>query len=138
MWSYNNTNELYHHGVAGMKWGHRKAVLPTANVSQGTKNVAPTVTKMAPKIVPKTKAMPRTKVTPKKKPVTKSKTTAQKIGGFAKWAAQTSARMAQNNRNEAAMQMADQYLHTRSVSSSSFDKFTTNDTAYKLLKYMST
>lgn len=26
MWEYNYTNELYHYGVPGMRWGHRKAV----------------------------------------------------------------------------------------------------------------
>lgn len=31
MWEYNNLEELYHHGVLGMRWGHRKARLQAYN-----------------------------------------------------------------------------------------------------------
>lgn len=30
MWQYNNISELYHDGVKGMKWGHRKKIMTGA------------------------------------------------------------------------------------------------------------
>ena len=33
MWSYNYPNELYHHGILGMKWGHRTGTSHEENLS---------------------------------------------------------------------------------------------------------
>lgn len=41
MWTYNYTdNELYHHGVKGMKWGERKAQEETQRETLRQKMVA--------------------------------------------------------------------------------------------------
>ena len=40
MWVYSTNDELYHHGVLGMKWGHRKAQRYQQTLSDASKQAS--------------------------------------------------------------------------------------------------
>lgn len=126
MWTYVHTDELYHHGIKGMKWGRRRwqtkdGSLTPAGVKRYSDGDSDSYSKMrATKKQAKTdhkaaKKQEKTNRTPEEKAARRKK--AIKVGAavvgtaLAAYGTYKLAQYAQNKRNAAAMQKAQDYVN---------------------------